>query len=90
MENNLVNTNNQEMEVVKEKKKLKTSDVLVCIAAGTLAVSGCVSLYKKVRRNKTAEAEAQAFQERVIADMIRNGATLDEIQNAKDLLDKLR
>ena len=89
MENNLMNTNNQEMEVVKEKK-LKTSDVLVCIAAGTLAVSGCVSLFKNVRRNKTAEAEAQAFQERIIADMIRNGATLDEIQNAKDLLDKLR
>ena len=89
MENNLMNTNNQEMEVVKEKK-LKTSDVLVCIAAGTLAVSGCVSLFKKVRRNKTAEAEVQAFQERIIADMIRNGATLDEIQNAKDLLDKLR
>lgn len=89
MENNLMNTNNQEMEVVKEKK-LKTSDVLVCIAAGTLAVSGCVSLFKKVRRSKTAEAEAQAFQERIIADMIRNGATLDEIQNAKDLLDKLR
>lgn len=89
MENNLMNTNNQEMEVVKEKK-LKTSDVLVCIAAGTLAVSGCVSLFKKVRRNKTAEAEAQAFQERIIADMIRNGATLDEIQNVKDLLDKLR
>lgn len=89
MENNLMNTNNQEMEVVKEKK-LKTLDVLVCIAAGTLAVSGCVSLFKKVRRNKTAEAEAQAFQERIIADMIRNGATLDEIQNAKDLLDKLR
>ena len=89
MKNNLMNTNNQEMEVVKEKK-LKTSDVLVCIAAGTLAVSGCVSLFKKVRRNKTAEAEAQAFQERIIADMIRNGATLDEIQNVKDLLDKLR
>ena len=63
--------NNQNEEVLVENQEQKATNIFICIAAGTLAVSGCYSLFNKIRRKKQVEEAANALEEKVITNLIK-------------------
>lgn len=84
-DNNQQLTNINEEEVLVTNAAIKTTDILMTIGAGAFALTGIGLLVSSIRKNKRLK-EKQDFEARIIANLIAEGASQEEIQNAKDLL----
>lgn len=84
-DNNQQLTNINEEEVLVTNAAIKTTDILMTIGAGAFALTGIGLLVNSIRKNKRLK-EKQDFEARIIANLIAEGASQEEIQNAKDLL----
>ena len=78
-------TNINEEKVLVTNVAIKTTDVLMAVGAGVFALTGLSLLVNSVRKGKRLK-EKQDFEARIIANLIAEGASQEEIQNAKDLL----
>lgn len=81
-------TTNGEEEVLVTNAAIKTTDVLMALGAGVFAVTGVSLLINSVRKGKRLK-EKQDFEARIIGRLIVEGASEEEIQNAKDLLKRV-
>lgn len=81
-------TTNGEEEVLVTNAAIKTTDVLMALGAGVFAVTGVSLLINSVRKGKRLK-EKQDFEARIIGRLIAEGASEEEIQNAKDLLKRV-
>lgn len=81
-------TTNGEEEVLVTNAAIKTTDVLMALGAGAFAVTGVSLLINSVRKGKRLK-EKQDFEARIIGRLIAEGASEEEIQNAKDLLKRV-
>lgn len=66
---------------------IKTTDVLCAIGAGVFALAGIGTLLN-VRKKKAILEKKESFKENIIKQLIVDGASEEEIKNAKELLDK--
>lgn len=87
-ETNIQLQNNNDEEVLVTNVAIKTTDVLWMFAAGTCALAGGYALLNQSRKGKRLK-EKQDFEARIIANLIAEGASEDEILNAKKLLSKI-
>ncbi len=74
-------------EVLVTNTAIKATDILGAVAAGALAIAGIGAIFNVRRKKKILEEQAN-FKERIIADLIREGASEEEIENATKLLTK--
>lgn len=84
------NNNNElmvEEEVYVTNGAIKATDVLGCIAAGAFALTGLTCLYKAVQTKKQRKVNEDT-KASVLAQMIKDGCTPEQIQNASELMDK--
>ena len=66
---------------------IKTTDVLCAIGAGVFALAGIGTLLN-VRKKKAILEKKESFKENIIKGLIVDYASEEEIENAKELLDK--
>lgn len=85
-ENELMTMETQEEKYV-TNVAIKTTDVLCAIGAGVFALAGIGTLLN-VRKKKAILDKKQAFKENIIKGLIVDGASEEEIKNAKELIDK--
>ena len=85
-ENELMTKETQE-EMYVTNVAIKTTDVLCAIGAGVFALAGIGTLLN-VRKKKAILDKKQTFKENIIRGLIVDGASEEEIKNAKELLDK--
>ena len=86
-DNNQQLTNINEEEVLVTNAAIKTTDILMTIGAGAFALTGIGLLVNTVRKNKRLK-EKQDFEARIIARLVEQGASKEEIANAMELLRK--
>ena len=86
-DNNQQLTNINEEEVLVTNAAIKTTDILRTIGAGAFALTGIGLLVKTVRENKRLK-EKQDFEARILARLVEQGASEEEIANAMELLRK--
>lgn len=86
--NQQLTTIGNEEEVLVTNVAIKTSDVLMALGAGVFALTGISLLVNSHRKGKRLK-EKQDFEARIIAGLIAEGASEAEIQNAKDLLERM-
>lgn len=87
-ENKQLATVNEEEEVLVTNAAIKTTDVLMAVGAGLFAVTGVSMLINSVRKGKRLK-EREDFESRIIARLMQEGASPEEIQNAKEILSKM-
>lgn len=88
MENNQqLTTIENEEEVLVTNAAIKTTDVLITIGAGALALTGVSLLVNSIRKGKRLK-EKQDFEARILGRLIADGASEEEILEAKKLLSK--
>lgn len=85
-ENELMTMETQEEKYV-TNVAIKTTDVLCAIGAGVFALAGIGTLLN-VRKKKAILEKKETFKENIIRRLIVDGASDEEIKNAKELLDK--
>ena len=85
-ENELMTMETQEEKYV-TNVAIKTTDVLCAIGAGVFALAGIGTLLN-VRKKKAILEKKETFKENIIKGWIVDGASEEEIKNAKELLDK--
>lgn len=85
-ENELMTMETQEEKYV-TNVAIKTTDVLCAIGAGVFALAGIGTLLN-VRKKKAILEKKETFKENIIKGLIVDGASEEEIKNAKELLDK--
>ena len=85
-ENELMTMETQEEKYV-TNVAIKTTDVLCAIGAGVFALAGIGTLLN-VRKKKAILEKKESFKENIIKQLIVDGASEEEIKNAKELLDK--
>lgn len=85
-ENELMTMETQEEKYV-TNVAIKTTDVLCAIGAGVFALAGIGTLLN-VRKKKAILEKKETFKENIIKRLIVDGASEEEIKNAKELLDK--
>lgn len=85
-ENELMTMETQEEKYV-TNVAIKTTDVLCAIGAGVFALAGIGTLLN-VRKKKAILEKKESFKENIIKRLIVDGASEEEIKNAKELLDK--
>lgn len=85
-ENELMTMETQEEKYV-TNVAIKTTDVLCAIGAGVFALAGIGTLLN-VRKKKAILEKKESFKENIIKGLIVDGASEEEIKNAKELLDK--
>lgn len=85
-ENELMTMETQEEKYV-TNVAIKTTDVLCAIGAGVFTLAGIGALLN-VRKKKAMLEKKETFKENIIRRLIVDGASDEEIKNAKELLDK--
>ena len=85
-ENELMTMETQEEKYV-TNVAIKTTDVLCAIGAGVFALAGIGTLLN-VRKKKAILEKKESFKENIIKQLIVDGASEEEIKNAKELIDK--
>ena len=85
-ENELMTMETQEEKYV-TNVAIKTTDVLCAIGAGVFALAGIGTLLN-VRKKKAILEKKESFKENIIKGLIVDYASEEEIENAKELLDK--
>ena len=85
-ENELMTMETQEEKYV-TNVAIKTTDVLCAIGAGVFALAGIGTLLN-VRKKKAILEKKETFKENIIKGLIVDGASEEEIKNAKELIDK--
>ena len=86
--NQQLTTINEEEEVLVTNAAIKATDVLMAVGAGLFAVTGVSVLINSVRKGKRLK-EREDFESRIIANLIKEGASQEEIENAKEILRKM-
>ena len=86
--NQQLTTIEEEQEVLVTNAAIKTTDVLMAVGAGVFAVTGVSLLVNSLRKGKRLK-EKQDFEARIIANLIAEGASQEEINNAKEILRRL-
>lgn len=85
--------NKQSGEIIVEKElvtnvAIKTTDVLMAVAAGAFAAAGIGVLINQCRKGAKLR-DQNDFETRIISNLIAEGATEEEILNAKKILKKI-
>ncbi len=86
--NQQLTTIEEEQEVLVTNAAIKTTDVLMAVGAGVFAVTGVSLLVNSLRKGKRLK-EKQDFEARIIANLIAEGASQEEINNAKEILKRI-
>lgn len=86
-DNNQQLTNINEEEVLVTNAAIKTTDILMTIGAGAFALTGIGLLVSSIRKNKRLK-ERQDFENRILARLVEQGASKEEIADAMELLRK--
>lgn len=86
-DNNQQLTNINEEEVLVTNAAIKTTDILMTIGAGAFALTGIGLLVNTVRKNKRLK-EKQDFEARILARLVEQGSSEEEIANVMELLRK--
>lgn len=79
---------NDKEEVLVTNVAIKTTDVLLTVAAGALAIAGIGAVINQSRKGKRLK-EQQDFEARIISNLIAEGASEAEIENARKILSKI-
>jgi len=85
--NNALMKVEQKEEVLVTNGAIKTTDVLGLIGAAAFAATGITCLVKSIRKKETPDRNVTIIQS-VMTNLINEGASAEEIENAKKLLEK--
>ena len=86
---NQLQNNNETEEVLVTNAAIKATDVLFAVGMGAWASFAIVGVYKKVKEIK-AQKEQLSFNQRVIARMLEEGRSQEEITNVAELLSQIK